>query len=166
VAFAGADIIKVGLAELSVDEAKHVMRNVTQQIRFFFKKRPRVMITTLFADAPLRKYADPLKWGADISVYAKTSGVLVDTFDKKCGNGLLDWLSIEDIARFVKSCHEHHQEAWIAGSITLRQLPSLWLTGVDVICVRGAACEKGSGRTGKVDSNSVRELIATIPISK
>lgn len=34
------------------------------------------------------------------------------------------------------------KEACLAGSITKEQLPSLWKTGVDVICVRGAACEK------------------------
>lgn len=165
VAYAGADIVKVGLAELDRDKAKQVMRNVTQQVKFFFKKHSRVMITTMFADRRLVRIVDPIKFGAEISVYAKAQGVLIDTYDKNCGKGLLDWLSLAQIERFVKECHQYKQEAWIAGSIRLRQLPSLWKTGVNVICVRGAACELGSGRNGKVDSDRVRNLVATIPRS-
>jgi hypothetical protein len=163
VAYAGADIVKVGLAELDGQHAKKVMRDVTKQVRFFFKRFPRVMITTLFADEKLRRILDPIARGAVVSVYAKADGVLIDTFDKECGKGLLDWLTLRDIRRFVMSCHTAGQEAWIAGSITRVQMPSLWRTGVDVICVRGAACEKGTGRQGAVDADFVRSLVKTIP---
>ena len=61
--------------------------------------------------------------------------------------------------------HKMKKEAWIAGSLTREDLSALWATGVDVICVRGAACatEKASGRFGKVKSQIVRELVATMP---
>jgi uncharacterized protein (UPF0264 family) len=44
-------------------------------------------------------------------------------------------------------------------------LPELWAAGADVICVRGAACEKqkGAGRFGAVSAVIVKELVATIP---
>ena len=56
----------------------------------------------------------------------------------------------------------------IAGSITRDELADLWATGVDVICVRGAACapDKGEGRFGKVKAEIIRELVATIPKRK
>jgi hypothetical protein len=162
VAYAGADIVKVGLAELDEQFAMKVMRDVTKQVRFFFKKQPRLMITTLFADSVLRGILDPITQGVNVSVYAKADGVLIDTFDKQCGQGLLDWLTLREIRTFVKACHSAHQEAWIAGSITRTQMHSLWKTGVDVICVRGAACEKGTARQGEVDASRVRALVNTI----
>jgi uncharacterized protein (UPF0264 family) len=53
----------------------------------------------------------------------------------------------------------------IAGSITKDQIPTLWKTGVDVICVRGAACESGSGRQGRVNAKKVADLVSTIPFN-
>lgn len=50
------------------------------------------------------------------------------------------------------------QKAWIVGSISNDQMPSLWKTGVDVICVRGAACETGTGRQGKVSAKKIADL--------
>lgn len=163
VAYAGADIIKVGLAELPETKAKKVMRDVVKQVRFFFKKNPKMMIITLFADDNLRNILDPIKKGWEVSVYAKADGVLIDTFDKTAGKGLLDWINLKEIKTFVKNCHRNNQEAWIAGSITEEQMPPLWKTGVDVICVRGAACENDRGRQGKVNSKKVAGLVSTIP---
>lgn len=55
--------------------------------------------------------------------------------------------------------------AWLAGSLTEKELRLLWLTGVDVICVRGAACSplKGNERFGEVQSDIVAGLVATLP---
>ena len=162
VAYAGADIIKVGLGDLSETKAKTVMRNVAHQIRFFFKHNPKKIITTLFADEDLRKVLDPVTKGWTVSVATKADGVLIDTFDKDCGKGLLDWMSLKEVKTFVKNCHKNKQEAWIAGSISKGQMSSLWKTGVDVICVRGAACETGTGRQGKVSAKKVHGLLKTI----
>ena len=98
----------------------------------------------------------------------EADGLLVDTFDKGLGMGLLDYYSLRDMRRFVKKCHERKLEAWIAGSIGKDELPSLWDAGVDVICIRGAACEPGTGpgRFGEVKTQLVKHLAATIPIDK
>lgn len=162
VAFAGADIVKVGLAELPEKLAKKVMRDVVKQVNFFFKKQQKMTITTLFADENLRNILNPVTKGWEVSVCAKADGVLIDTFDKNRGKGLLDWMSLKEIKTFVNNCHKHKQEAWIAGSITAEQMLSLWKTGVDVICVRGAACETGRERQGKVSRARVANLIRTI----
>lgn len=164
VAFAGADIIKVGLAYLSESKAKRVMKNVVHQVRFFFKGTPKKMIVTLFADEGLRKVLDPIKRGWAVSVAARADGVLIDTFDKNCGKGMLDWISVKEIRTFVDSCHKNRLEAWIAGSIAREQMSLLWTTGVNVICLRRAVCETGSGRQGKVSAKKVAELVSTIPL--
>jgi uncharacterized protein (UPF0264 family) len=41
-------------------------------------------------------------------------------------------------------------------------MSSLWKTDVDVICVRGAVCETGTGRQGKVSAKKVHGLLKTI----
>ncbi|GAG78698.1 unnamed protein product, partial [marine sediment metagenome] len=46
----------------------------------------------------------------------------------------------------------------------IEELPGIWEAGVDVICIRGAACEqKGKGRFGEVRSKIVADLVKTIP---
>ncbi|GBD97688.1 hypothetical protein BMS3Abin06_02589 [bacterium BMS3Abin06] len=73
--------------------------------------------------------------------------------------------AIKDITHFVKECHKHKKEAWIAGSIKKDELPDLWATDVDVICVRGAACvQKDNGRFGEVQAKIVAELVKTMPL--
>ena len=136
---------------------------VIKQVRFFFKKRPSTMIATFFADEALRGIFDPVSNGAELAAYAKADGVLIDTFDKDCGKGLLDWMDIKEIRRFAQNCHSRDQEAWIAGSIVGDQMSELWSAGVDVICVRGATCETGAGRQGKVSAELVFQLTRAIP---
>lgn len=68
--------------------------------------------------------------------------LLIDTFRKDIGKGLLDYYSLDQLTDFVFALHGLRKEAWLAESITEDDLPSLWATGVDVICMRGAACEQ------------------------
>ena len=162
VAMAGADIIKIGLAELEPNDACDVMHRAVRNVRWWFEDKK--LVATFFVDDK-KGYVDPIMEAAIIANKAKANGVLIDTFDKTKGKGLLDYLNMKDIHKFVKICRKNRVEAWIAGSITKKQLSSLWKTGVDVICVRGAACDKTneSGRMGKVKVEIVRRLVETIP---
>lgn len=138
------------------------MRNVAHQVRFFFKIPPKTVITTFFADENLRKICDPVTQGCSVSLAASAQGVLIDTFDKECGKGLLDLMSLKEINTFARNCHRDKQEAWIAGSITKQQMPDLWKTCVDVICIRGAACTRDVGRKGTVREHLVRSLVRAL----
>ena len=75
-------------------------------------------------------------------------------------------MSLKEVKTSVKNCHKNKQEAWIAGCISKDQMASLWKTGVDVICVRGAACETGTGRQGKVSAKKIADLISIIYFAK
>lgn len=164
VALAGADIVKLGLAKMSLGEAKEFGPALVRTVKKWFPRKQ--CIPALFADERLAKwYIDPIKQGPELAKHIKANGLLVDTFDKTMGIGLMDYYTIRDIKRFVKKCHDRDIEAWLAGSITKEELPALWEVGVDVICVRGAACRKGTGpgRFGEVDTKSVKELVNTIP---
>jgi len=164
VALAGADIVKLGLAKMPLGEAKDFGPALVRTVKKWFPKKQ--CIPALFADERLAKwYIDPIKDGPELARHMEADGLLVDTFDKGLGKGLMDYYNLKDIARFVKKCHDRRLEAWLAGSIGLEELPGLWEAGADVICVRGAACEKGTGpgRFGEVKTELVKQLVATIP---
>ncbi len=161
VAFAGADIVKVGLAELDARKAATVMSRIVRHVRYWFPWK--ILVPAFFADSELRSVLDPVTQGVQVAVKASAQGVLIDTFFKERGRGVLDYLDIKEVKAFVKTCHAAGLEAWVAGSVTKPQLPPLWDVGVDVVCVRGAACEAGKGRMGQVKASAVRSLVATIP---
>jgi hypothetical protein len=130
-------------------------------MRFFFAGSRKRLIATFFADRKLRRICDPLRDGVIVAADAKVSGVLIDTFRKTAGNGLLDLLSLSQIGSFAKLCKKKGLEAWVAGSVTEEQLRDLSSTGVDVVCVRGAAC-RGAERQGPVDRRIVVRLASAV----
>lgn len=162
VALAGADIIKAGLAKYKFSDAEYLGCNIVRTIKRWFPKKK--VIPALFADKKLRQILDPFKNGPLLGSRISADGILIDTFFKEKGKKLLDLTDIQEISDFVRSCHKNRIEAWLAGSITEEQLPSLWETGVDVICVRGAACLSvaSKGRFGQISTGLVRRLVDTI----
>jgi (5-formylfuran-3-yl)methyl phosphate synthase len=161
VATAGADIIKAGLAGMNNEEAEYLARTIVRTVKHWYPYKK--VIPTFFADTKLAKILDPIEEAPALASKVKADGVLIDTFDKSKGKRLVDYYDYDDIRQFVKACHKRRVEAWIAGSITKDELTFFWQTGVDVICVRGAACEKGDDRMARVRSSIVNELVKTIP---
>lgn len=161
VATAGADIIKCGMAELSFKPAVYLGNQMVRTIKKFYRKK--IVIPAVFVDDDMIRYFDPFSEGVDLIKEINADGILIDTFNKAIGKGLLDYCTPKDLKVFVAKCHRAGKEAWIAGSIKKEELPVLWSTGVDVICVRGAACEqKGNGRFGEVKARIVAELVSTM----
>ena len=164
VALAGADIGKLGLARMSLGEARHLGPSLVRTVKKWFPKKQ--LVPALFADPQLAEwYVDPIKEGPGLAADMKADGLLIDTFDKGLGRGLMDYYAIRDIRRFVRKCHDRGLEAWLAGSIGMAELPRLWEAGADVICVRAAACAPGTGpgRFGTVQTHLVKELVDTMP---
>lgn len=157
VALAGADYIKFGLAKYKYNDAKYLGGNIVRTVKHWFPKKK--IIPAVFADEDLRRIFDPVKEGPKLAKEIKADGILIDTFNKKSEGTLLDLLSITDIRHFVEKCHVLKKEAWIAGSISDHELPKLWKTGVDVICIRGAACVGGTDRMAKISMEKVQNLI-------
>ena len=163
VATAGADLIKFGLARLAPDAAAYLGNSIVRTIRHWHPEKKQY--PAVFIDDELRKVFDPLVDGPTLAKAIKADGVLIDTYDKGGGKGLLDYCSLLDLAKWVAALHRQRREAWIAGSVTFEQLPSLWGVGVDVICVRGAAVEAAHAgdRFGAVKRGIVARLVSTIP---
>jgi len=161
VAFAGADIIKAGLAGYSFKEAKYLGGSIVRTVKYWFPKKK--VIPAVFADKKLRRIFDPIREGPKLGKLIKADGILIDTFEKQVkGNKLTRLMSFQEIEEFAQRCHVSKLEAWIAGSISADEMPKLWQTGVDVICIRGAACVKGSGRMGEVSREKVTRLVKTM----
>lgn len=161
VALAGADIIKAGLAGYSYKEANYLGKNIVRTVKHWFPNKQ--VIPAVFADKNLREILDPVAEGPKLGNAIKADGVLIDTFDKESKqNKITKLLTIAEVSKFVQKCHSLKLEAWIAGSIELKELPKLWATGVDVICIRGAACIRGNKRMGMISCKLVRDLIKTV----
>lgn len=164
VAAAGADLIKFGLAEQSLESAVYLADSIIRTVRKLAPSGKR-LYPAIFVDKDMTRFFKPFSEGIDLVKESKADGILIDTFNKQIGKGLLDYCDLNEIATFVSKVHRLKKEAWIAGSISLEEMRGLWETGVDVICVRGAACDKGktTGRFGEVKTNIVAELVRTIP---
>jgi len=166
VAAAGADLIKFGLAEQSLASASYLAKSIVRTVRQLAPKQ-RKLYAAVFVDDDMCRFFDPFEDGPELARVCGADGVLIDTFNKLIGKGLLNYCELKDIRRFAGEMHKLGKEAWIAGSITKEQMPDLWATGVDVICVRGAVCAKdqGGGRFGTVTSSAVMELVDSIGCS-
>lgn len=146
---------------MELKEAAYLGKSIVRTVRFW---RPKVgLYLAVFADTRFSTMLDTVEQGPRLAAATQADGLLVDTYDKTIGKGLLDYLSISDIKSLAAALHRQGREAWIADSRTLEQLPSLWGTGLDVICVRGAACDQANrgGRFGRVRFALVRKLVAT-----
>jgi uncharacterized protein (UPF0264 family) len=166
VATAGADLVKCGLAGLDPKAAAYLGRNLVRTVREWWPEKK--VYPAVFPDEEYAVSFDPLKDGPALVEEIDCQGILIDTYDKSIGKGLLDYYTIDQVAKFVGDLHSIGKEGWIAGSISKNQLSDLWQTGVDVICVRGAACEQleGEGRFGPVSAQIVRQLVETIPAQR
>ena len=162
VATAGADLVKCGLAELNLDAAIYLGESLVRTVKKFHPKKK--VYPAVFVDKDMQRFLNPFEEGVELIIKTKADGLLIDTFNKLTGKGLLDCCNLKDIKKFVRDCHRKKKEAWIAGSIAKEELSDLWSTGVDVICVRGAASKLSKvGRFGEVNEKIVQELVKTIP---
>jgi len=161
VALAGADYVKLGFAGLNYDEAVYLGDSIVRTVKKWFPKKK--VYPAVFPELRYSKKFDPLKDGPKLVKQIKCDGLLIDTFKKDIGKGLMDYYSIKELNKFVNDLHKLKKEAWLAGSVTSVQLPALWKTGVDVICVRGAACSPSEGkeRLGSVEKEIVNNLVNT-----
>lgn len=150
------------MAELPYEAAEYLGKQLVRTIKKYYPRKK--VYPAVFVDEDMQRFFKPFKEGLKLINAIKAEGILIDTFNKSIGKGLLDYCSLKEIKHFVNECHKHKKDAWIAGAIKKDELPDLWATGVDVICVRGAACEsKGNGRFGEVKAKIVAELVKTMP---
>jgi len=163
VATAGADFVKCGLAGFDPKAAAYLGKSLVRTVKEWWPEKK--VYPAVFPDEAYAVSFDPLEDGPALVEEIDCDGLLIDTYDKSISKGLLDYYPIEQLTKLVNDLHALQKEAWLAGSVSAAQLPELWNTGVDVICVRGAACEQleSEGRFGEVSTEIVKALVRTIP---
>src|SRR6266542_365137 len=159
VAVAGANYVKCGLAELTPKAAARLGGNLVRTVRNWCPEAK--VYPAVFPEEEFVDLFDPLTDGPALVKEIDCDGLLIDTFHTNIGVRLLDYYSIEQIGSFVEALHALGKEAWVAGSIGRDEIPALRRTNVDVICVRGAACDKGATnlRFGAVTAANVAALL-------
>ncbi|HXE57486.1 MAG TPA: (5-formylfuran-3-yl)methyl phosphate synthase, partial [Gemmatimonadales bacterium] len=112
------------------------------------------IVAVAYADAR-RAGSPPLETAPTIAVRARAAGILLDTALKDRGS-IFDLCSPSRIAALVKEAHWAGLFVALAGSLDERDLDRAAALGVDIVGVRGAACE--GGRAGRVSEARVRRL--------
>lgn len=162
VATAGADIIRCSLAELSFEAAAYLGDSIVRTVKKFYPQKK--VVPVLFMDRDMQRFLKPLEEGSELLHRIKADGILISVHSKLSRKSLLDFLSPSEIMSFTSQIHQQKKEVWIAGRIGAEDLPELWKTGIDVICVRQAACEiDDSNPLGNVKAEQVKFLVNTIP---
>ncbi|MFH1787950.1 MAG: (5-formylfuran-3-yl)methyl phosphate synthase [Candidatus Altiarchaeota archaeon] len=153
-AVCGVDYVKVGLYGVkSEDEADYFAKMVVKSVKDF---NPNVSVV-------LAAYADYRRIGSidfkalpDVASNAGADVVMIDTAIKD-GKRLFDHAGLTELSGFVLSAHRMGLKAAFGGSILGEDFPALCDIGVDIIGVRGAACE-GEDRNSHIKAAKVRAL--------
>lgn len=166
VAVAGADYVKCGFAGLDPKAAAYLGRNLVRTVKEWHPKCK--VYPAVFPEEEFAISFDPLTDGPKLVEQIDCDGLLIDTYHKGIGRGLLDYYDLGQLTRFVQDLHALGKEAWLAGSISRAELPAIWRADVDVVCVRGAACVAGEGtdRFGAVEQGIVADLVANVPLEE
>lgn len=151
----GADYIKVGLyGTKNYDEGLEVMKGVVKTVRD--NSDDAVVVASGYADAHRIGAVSP--W--DIPKIAADSGADLAMLDTavKDGKTLFEYMSINELSKFVDKIHNYGLKSALAGSVKKEQLEPLYEITCDVVGVRGAACTGGDRNNGKISADAVSEL--------
>ena len=152
----GVDYIKVGLSGFkTAKEATCFLQNVTRAAK---ECNPNIkLVAAGYADAERAGTLDPMlipeivsKAGADVA--------MLDTAVKDDRN-LFNFLTSQQLAKFVNCSHKFGLEAALAGSLRKQDLSLVYRLGADIAGARGAACTNNDRVKGQVTERQVRELV-------
>ena len=118
------------------------------------------LVAVIYADHE-RAQAPPPNEIIAFAAEANCPWVLVDTFDK-AGGAVGDHFSAADLQALLQSVRKSGRRTVVAGSLTGATIAALPADLVDMVAVRGAACE--GGRSGAVCERRVaglRDLLTT-----
>jgi hypothetical protein len=77
----------------------------------------------------------------------------------KDDNNLFNFLTSQQLAKFVNSSHTFGLEAALAGSLRKQDLPLVYGLGTDIAGSRGAVCTNNDRIKGQITEKQVRELV-------
>ncbi len=156
-AVAGADYIKVGLFGVRTEnQVYEMMRNVVKAVKDY---NPNAMVVAAaYADFSRINSVPPLKI-AEPAYKAGCDVIMVDTGIKD-GKNLFEFMSIEELQKFIESARERGMLSALAGSLSWDHIERLKMLSPDVIGVRTMVCE--NGRNSKIRSDLVAKLVSAM----
>jgi|APSaa5957512535_1039671.scaffolds.fasta_scaffold34452_1 (5-formylfuran-3-yl)methyl phosphate synthase len=147
----GVDIIKIGVFGNITGLSELAMINKLTQ-------RGARIVLVIFAEEYDEEY--------DFEKLAETGlvGVMLDTMDKQSGS-LRDKLSDSALTKFVDSANSYGLLSGLAGSLTVKDIPSLLAMAPDYLGFRGGLCQQGR-RENTLDRETINTVRQKIPDSK
>ena len=115
------------------------------------------IVAVLFADNQL-----DMDFAVHAARQARLKGVMLDTAHKNSG-GLLRHKSPLQLEHFIHLAKCNGLLTGLAGSLKINDIPTLLQLNPDYIGFRTALCA-ATGRTGKLDTNAVRQVRKSIPM--
>ncbi len=162
-AAAGAAICQINYVKVGL----HGFTNESEAVFFLERIREAIRFCAVNTKLMVAGYADlDKKLGIQPESIPKIAsevgavGCMLDTYYKKEGN-LFDKMKMQQLWQFVEASHGAGLICALAGSIELNHLSLLRQLQVDIVGMRGAACEKEQ-RLGKICAEKVKLLRETI----
>jgi uncharacterized protein (UPF0264 family) len=152
----GAAYVKVGLRDVTEDEAIELLRAMSEGLA---ASSGVSVIAAAYADAgQLKENALPAQLLPRVASAAGIAGCLLDTAVKD-GRGLFEWLSPGALMGLVSEAQDAGLVMALAGGLREGDLTSVLATGADIAGVRSAAC-RGGMRTARLEAGRIQRLRA------
>lgn len=152
---AGANIVKIGLKGPKDEKsAIYLVRQVVRAVKGADASAK--VAVCAYGDFRRAGTIDPTLLPR-IASMAGADVAMLDTAVKD-GMPLTDFLKPEELGNFIKKAHSRGLSVALAGSLGLDDLRTLKRLKPDVVGIRGAACEGGNRKKGKISEERVRML--------
>ncbi|MFP3984792.1 MAG: (5-formylfuran-3-yl)methyl phosphate synthase [Candidatus Bathyarchaeia archaeon] len=156
----GADYVKAGLFGVKTStEAIILMKEVCRAVKDYNDASK--VIAAGYADFKKVGCSSPLKL-PQVAYKAGADGVMIDTKVKNSQNKLFDFLSDEELRKFVDESHNFNLIVALAGSLDVQDIPKLCDLGQDVIGVRGAVCTEKDRLKGRLERKRVASFVKEV----
>ncbi len=154
-AVAGADYIKIGLYDIQTEEqAFELLTGVVKAVKDYDPKKR--VVASGYSDYERINSISPMLLPA-IAARAGADVVMVDT-GVKDGKSTFEFMSEEELVKFVGLGHENGLQVAVAGSLKFEDLSLLEAIGPDIIGVRGMVC--GGDRSTSIKQDLVEKLVS------
>ncbi len=156
-AVSGADYIKVGLYRIKNQrEAYQIVRGVVKAVKDYDDRKK--VVASAYGDNNRINSLPPLEI-IQPAYDAGADGVMVDTAIKD-GKDIFNFMSVNELKRFVEYAHEKGMFCAIAGSLKWEHLGILRKIEPDIIGVRTMVCE--NGRNSSIRAELVKKLTLAV----
>lgn len=150
-AVAGADIIKIGLADIRRAVAVKVFKDLKKYLP------PKVgIVAAAYADAEYHRFFSPSGLPS-LAAEAEADGILIDTCEKS-GRGLFDFLSAYELASIISEARGLKLMTALAGSLGADDIEEVAVAAPDFVGFRSAITIKGNRNAHGVDPFKVSLL--------